>query len=61
MINTIPKKSTVNKNKIQAEQQNVKIKNSTECIGFVERNTKKPQKQYVSNKKKCKSIIINKS
>ena len=58
MIKTRPKKSTVNKNKMHAEQQKVKIRNKTECIGFADKKTKKPQKQKINNKKKCKLNII---
>jgi|KNS5Surf_metaT_FD_contig_123_38535_length_1549_multi_3_in_0_out_1_1 hypothetical protein len=57
MIKTRPKKSTENINNIQAEQQNVKIKNKTECIGLADKNTKKPQRQDIISKKKCKLNI----
>ena len=51
------KKSIVNRNRIQAEQQKVNIRNKTECIGLADKNTKKPQKQKISNRKKCKLNI----
>ena len=57
MIKTNPRKSTENKNKIQAAVQKVKIKNKTECIGFADKKTKKPQKQNTNNRKKCKANI----
>jgi hypothetical protein len=57
MIKTNPKKSTENKNRIQAAQQKVKIKNRTECIGLADKKTKKPQKQKTNNKKKFKLKI----
>ena len=57
MIKTNPRKSTENKNKMHAAVQKVKIKNKTECIGFADKKTKKPQKQNTNNKKKCKANI----
>jgi hypothetical protein len=59
IIKTKPKKSAVNKNKIQAEQQNVRIRNKTECIGFADKKTKQPHKQKFNSKKKCKLNIKN--
>ena len=54
---TNPKKSTENKNRIHAALQNVRIRNKTECMGFADKKTNKPQKQNINNKKKCKPNI----
>ena len=51
-----PKKSTLNKTRIQAAQQNANIKNIIECIAFTDKNTKDPQSKSVETKAKC---IIN--
>ena len=51
IIKTKPKKSAVNKNKIQAEQQNVRIRNKTECIGFADIKNNKFFNEKLTNKK----------
>ena len=51
MIKTNPRKSTENKNKIQAPVQKVKIKNKTECIGFADKKQKNHKNKTLITKK----------
>lgn len=57
MIKINPKNSALNINNIAAALQNVKIKNKTDSIGLVEKETKNPHNSIIKHKNLCKKSI----
>lgn len=60
IINIIPKKSKLKRNRIIPAIQKAKIKNKTDSIGLVENTTNRPQENNNMHNNKCKFVINKK-